>query len=469
MPAEGCRGPPAPITPAEYEELQASTAAEKPLFSRLASGESPLAAVWKAIAKPIRDDYTEADLGPMNFQIPRSGILGLRQDMTLTSSRGFPLQCSHWRRVIKDDTGTLNAASPQDDRMCIVYLHGMGSSRCEAWAVLEATLERGMSLFSFDFAGSGRSGGEYVSLGHHEQEEVKTVIDYLRSSGRVSAVALWGRSMGAATAIFRAGEDPSLAACVLDSPFSDFGELSHEIVSSFCHVPKVMVRMMLQMMRKDVWAEAGFDVMELVPVKSAEKAQVPAWFGTGDEDDFIGAHHSEALHEAWACADKQITKFPRQHHRSNRPSKWRDEAIIFLHNRMKRVVAADKLPMKIAIPAAGQAESVDADAFFERSLQRQIRRKEAVHFGAAGQEANVAEGGGEFVEDPLKRTFRNASRMCSDRGGVAGAPDDKRGSGQGLEAQLMDIGISQPSAAKAVARCSSMEAAVEWLVANNMM
>mmetsp|Transcript_20058 Transcript_20058/g.36243 ORF Transcript_20058/g.36243 Transcript_20058/m.36243 type:complete len:470 (+) Transcript_20058:96-1505(+) len=469
MAVAGSRVPPAPMTAAQWEELQAQSApvAEKPLLHRLASGESPLAAVWKSFVKPLRDEYTVADLGPKNFEIPKSGLMGQRQDVTLTSSRGFPLECSHWRRVVKDRNGMLTAASPKDDLMCIVYLHGMGSSRCEAWAILEAALDEGMSVFSLDFAGSGLSGGEYVSLGHHEQEDVKTAIDYLRSSGRASAVALWGRSMGAATAIFRAGEDPSLAACVLDSPFSDFGELAYEIVNSFFKVPKVMVRMMLQLMRKEVWAEAGFDVMELVPLKSAAHADVPAWFCTGDADDFIGPHHSDLLYEAWAGSDKHMTKFPRQHHRSTRPRKFRTDAVKFLHSHMKRVVAADNLPMKVAMPAAGQAEAVDADAFFEQSLRRQLRRKGAANLAGPGQEAHDC--GGETVEDTLRRSFRDASRIYADKGRQAETEDGQHHSTKSLEEQLLGLGISQASAAKAVARCSSIEAAVEWLATNNLM
>lgn len=45
------------------------------------------------------------------------------------------------------------------------------------------------------------SEGEYISLGWHEKDDLQCVIDYLRSSGKVSLIGLWGRSMGAATAL----------------------------------------------------------------------------------------------------------------------------------------------------------------------------------------------------------------------------------------------------------------------------
>ena len=61
-----------------------------------------------------------------------------------------------------------------------------------------------ISGFAFDFCGSGRSDGEYISLGYYEKDDVYTVINYLKNSNKVSTVGLWGRSMGGSTAILYA-------------------------------------------------------------------------------------------------------------------------------------------------------------------------------------------------------------------------------------------------------------------------
>jgi pimeloyl-ACP methyl ester carboxylesterase len=62
--------------------------------------------------------------------------------------------------------------------------------------------------------------GEFITLGINEADDLEAVIAYLRRDMRVSKVALWGRSMGAATAVLYAQRDPSVAALVLDSSFS---------------------------------------------------------------------------------------------------------------------------------------------------------------------------------------------------------------------------------------------------------
>jgi len=124
------------------------------------------------------------------------------------------LKCSHWER---EETHDWLCATK---RPCTIYLHGNSSSRLAALDLLPVVLPLGSTLMAFDFSGSGLSDGEYVSLGWYERDDLQVVVDHLRASNKVSSIALWGRSMGAATALLHAHRDSSLSALVLDSPFS---------------------------------------------------------------------------------------------------------------------------------------------------------------------------------------------------------------------------------------------------------
>jgi pimeloyl-ACP methyl ester carboxylesterase len=70
------------------------------------------------------------------------------------------------------------------------------------------------------------SEGRYISLGYYEREDVEVVVNHLRNSKRVSTIGLWGRSMGAVTALMYSDRDPSIAGLVLDSPFSNLEQLA---------------------------------------------------------------------------------------------------------------------------------------------------------------------------------------------------------------------------------------------------
>lgn len=52
-------------------------------------------------------------------------------------------------------------------------------------------------------------GGNYVTLGHMERSDLECVLDYLGQREWVSCIALYGRSMGAATALLVASSDRS--------------------------------------------------------------------------------------------------------------------------------------------------------------------------------------------------------------------------------------------------------------------
>ena len=62
--------------------------------------------------------------------------------------------------------------------------------RCPLNSVLVLCIERGCC--------------RYLSLGYYEKADVATVVEYLKASGAVTNIALWGHSMGAATSLLYA-------------------------------------------------------------------------------------------------------------------------------------------------------------------------------------------------------------------------------------------------------------------------
>jgi dienelactone hydrolase len=53
-----------------------------------------------------------------------------------------------------------------------------------------------------------------VTLGAHEVEDLSVVVQHLRAQGGVSSIGLWGRSMGAVTALMYSHRDPDIAGMV---------------------------------------------------------------------------------------------------------------------------------------------------------------------------------------------------------------------------------------------------------------
>ena len=85
------------------------------------------------------------------------------------------------------------------------------------------------------------SEGEFISLGWHERDDLACIVDHLRANRNVSTIGLWGRSMGAVTALLHGDRDPSIAGMVLDSPFSNLRTLCNELAKTHASVPSFLV------------------------------------------------------------------------------------------------------------------------------------------------------------------------------------------------------------------------------------
>jgi dienelactone hydrolase len=148
-----------------------------------------------------------------------------------------------------------------------------------------------------------------VSLGFFEREDLKAVIHFLRASKRVSTVALWGRSMGAATALMHGDRDPSIAAMILDSPFADLTQLAEEMVDKGREhglvVPGFVVSIAISFLRGSVKKNAGFNIKDISPIKRVDQCFIPALFVAGEGDDFINPRHSHMIHAKYS-GDKNM-------------------------------------------------------------------------------------------------------------------------------------------------------------------
>ncbi|KAF0903126.1 hypothetical protein E2562_025716 [Oryza meyeriana var. granulata] len=245
-----------------------------------------------------------------------------RIDLELTNGRDQALKCSHYVPAVIPE----NTALP-----CVIYCHGNSGCRADANEAAVILLPSNITLFTLDFAGSGLSGGEYVSLGWHEKQDLKCVVSFLRNNKEVSCIGLWGRSMGAVTSLLYGAEDPSIAGLVLDSAFSNLYDLMMELVDVYkIRVPKFTVKMAVQYMRRVIQRRAKFDIMDLDVVQFAPKTFIPALFGHASNDMFIQPHHTDRIHQAYA-GDKNLIKFDGDHN-SPRPQFYYDSVSIFFYN-----------------------------------------------------------------------------------------------------------------------------------------
>lgn len=277
---------------------------------------------WKPIIRPPRETYDIADLGRTQFVF--RGRAFVRDDLDVKNFRGQRLSCSHFRQVRQN--------SPMKQN-CVVYLHGSSSSRLESFDVLPVLLPAGLSVFSLDFSGSGQSDGDYISLGLREQEDLRAVVEYLRSCDYVGNVGCWGRSMGATAAVFRAAQDHDLGAVILDSAYADLKmNIAEFLQNAKVNLPSFLMDALIAWVRQEVKSRADFDIFDCAAIQYAEKAVCPALFAVAADDNFVFPHHTQELHNKWG--GDRLLRFFEGGHNGRRPKWFLDEASQFLADKL---------------------------------------------------------------------------------------------------------------------------------------
>lgn len=325
-------------------------------MSFLAKGYKDL---WKAIIRPPREHYELADLGPKKFHL--EGRNFCRTDLQICSPRGLRLECSHF--------GPVDSERPAQKLPCVVYLHGNCSSRLEAIAAVPELLPCGITLFCFDMAGSGLSEGEFISLGWYERDDLACIVEHLRGLGTVSCIGLWGRSMGAATALLHGDRDPSIAGMVIDSAFSSLYVLCSELAKDYSKIPGFLVKMARNMVRKTIKKKAKFDLKHLNPIDYVGRCFIPAYFAAATGDNFIRPSHTEALHSKYA-GDKSLVKIEGDHN-TPRPQFFLDSVAIFFYNTLQ----CENLPLPLKVARVrkrkGTPAVVSAEEYQDQSLNEE--------------------------------------------------------------------------------------------------
>ncbi|KAL9647671.1 hypothetical protein ABK040_015160 [Willaertia magna] len=312
--------------------------------------------ICNLIIRPQRCVYEPSiALGPKLFTLDNR--IFERKDFQLVNNRGLKIECSHYQPI--------ESQRQKEKLPCVIYCHGNCGSRCDALDAVSILLPYNITVFAFDFTGSGLSEGEYVSLGYYEKQDVSTIVEYLWSTKRVSRIALWGRSMGAATSILYSAIDSTIAGIVVDSPFTSLEDVAMELVSSYqTWLPKKMIKMGINLVRRSIINKAGFDIRACSPISEVSSGFVPVLFCHAENDDFIKIHHSERLYEAYA-GDKNMIRFEGDHN-SVRPDFMYDSVSIFFYNVL---ISNDKELETKQIPKGSMAHKNDVGVVTEKGRQ----------------------------------------------------------------------------------------------------
>ena len=248
-----------------------------------------LAVLYGLVSFLIAQGVTKADRDPQEDHPSNYGLAF--EDVEFPSQRG-DVMLSGW--YLPGDE-----SSPH-----LIFVHGLSSERSGDNAVELAArmVEHGYNVLLFDLRGHGSSGGDKVSGGYFERWDVLGAFNYLVGRGvdpgRTGHIGLMGFSMGAATSIMAAAEEPRITAVVADSPYADASDLIAREAARKTPFPLWLMPIFIpttKLMAKGIY---GIDIGALVPEEAVTRLDYPILIIHGTDDQRIPLEHGERVVEA---------------------------------------------------------------------------------------------------------------------------------------------------------------------------
>jgi pimeloyl-ACP methyl ester carboxylesterase len=271
----------------------------------------------QVIIRPPRATYDLADVGPVHFPGNEAPIP--RIPIAFKNRNGHNLVGSVY---------ISGSFYTEEQHLCVIYLHGNVGSQKEGRFIVPYLAPRGISVFCFDFSGSGLSGGDFVTLGSREHLDVIEAINFLNVQFQITDFVLWGRSMGSACAVMAASLSPLIRGIIVDSPYASISKL-FSAISQQVPLPSVIRPIAVWWIKQEVQKKANFDCDEVQPIESAKRANCPLMLGHATDDDFVPYKHGVQIFQAYACPDKEMVTLTGGHNGQRDPG-WIMKCLRFI-------------------------------------------------------------------------------------------------------------------------------------------
>lgn len=123
----------------------------------------------------------------------------------------------------------------------------------DAVDMIRCTARMEVAIAAFDFAGCGNSDDDYLTYGLNESDDVSLFVAAIGKYIKHRTLTVWGRSMGAVTAIMYADRYRSDVDClVLDGPFRKLSTIVERASYEASKLPIPIIKGFLYFVKRKV-------------------------------------------------------------------------------------------------------------------------------------------------------------------------------------------------------------------------
>ena len=177
-----------------------------------------------------------------------------------------------------------------------ILLHGYGRDGTFAYDYAEEYLKRGWNVLIPDLRAAGKSEGEFITMGALESRDVCDWAKKISDANPDAKIILHGVSMGAATALMTAAQEPAnLVAVVEDCGYTSAYEMFAAQLEKIFGLPEYPVMPCADIVCK---MKTTVKISDAAPLAVVDKIKVPVLFIHGDADKLVPFEMCGRLFEA---------------------------------------------------------------------------------------------------------------------------------------------------------------------------
>ncbi len=193
----------------------------RPSVFLLALIGAAFAFAWAISQRSLHPKRKQEDHDLADFGLPA-------EDVTFASRDGTRL------------AGWFIPAASAERGPAVVLSHGHGRSRAELLPHANFLHRAGYTVLAFDYRHRGESGGDAVTMGLREQNDLLGAIDALAARPEVDAgrIGVMAVSRGSVVAILVAADDERVRALVAECPYATRDAVMTRALRYFFHLPR---------------------------------------------------------------------------------------------------------------------------------------------------------------------------------------------------------------------------------------
>ena len=211
------------------------------------------------------------------------------EEWTATSSDGRHLAATHY---IPDNPGSRWA----------ILVHGYGRDQRYTGDYAEVYLEHGYQVLTPDLCASGKSEGQYITMGVKEGEEIAVWANKIKAQYPDAQIVLHGVSMGAATVLMAAARDDitGIAAVIEDCGYTSAYEMFSNQLGVIFDLPEYPIMPCVDVVSG---LKTGVKISDAAPIKVIGRIKAPVLFIHGANDKLIPPDMMDRLYDS--CRSKK--------------------------------------------------------------------------------------------------------------------------------------------------------------------